>query len=409
MKIQGSVGTVKSSLNVPVSLIVDKVIDERGEDFNLHIELLGYKNEDIERIFFKNIEICRLPENLGIIFPNLRTLSVVECKVKSLHRSDFKGMKKLEEFYFIGNHVLYLPNNLFKETPELQYISFYGNKTEVVGPKLFNKLNSLKYVNLKCNYNYDICFSESKGMSLEDFKMSLLEKYYENYNIAFKLEERNSARKKRIIANPNLIIHKEIGDRLSGWNFSIERIFLKDLDITELPKNLGKYFPNLRTLSVVECDIEKLHKPDFNLMQKLEEFYFIRNQLIFLPNDLFEEAPELQYISFYGNKIEVIGLKVFDALQNLKYIDLQCNKNYDICYDESKGSSFKTFKSAIEEAYNSVKYSILLDESILSYKIDSELELQKMKQLTYTKTVHNNVEKILTSKTLRNFNYNKTM
>lgn len=154
------------------------VVNNIEESDNLNIiaeHLEGYCNDDVKRLFICKLELTRLPQNLGKMFPNLITLSVQTCEVEKLERSDLKGLKKLEELFIVGNNLSTLPNDLFNDTPCLQYISFYGNKIQSIGPNIFDNLLHLKYINLQLNKNYDLCFKENSanGMNLRELKESI--------------------------------------------------------------------------------------------------------------------------------------------------------------------------------------------------------------------------------------------
>jgi Leucine-rich repeat (LRR) protein len=128
-------------------------------------------NECVESITFSNLELQRFPRHLNTFFPNLKTIVISSCGIKTLTKDDLPGLTNLKNLTLNGNEISLLSDDLFEEVPELEAVSFYSNKIEFVGSKIFDKLKKLTYANFKMNASIDACYKKTGcGVTLGELK-----------------------------------------------------------------------------------------------------------------------------------------------------------------------------------------------------------------------------------------------
>jgi Leucine-rich repeat (LRR) protein len=141
-----------------------------------------------------------------------------------------------------------------------------------------------------------------------------------------------------------------IGDHIgSRKNEDVEGISFNNLKIYQIPRNIHRFFSNLKTLTISSCGLKNISKQDFFGLKLLKHLTLNGNLIASLPNNLFENTPVIEAISMYGNKIELIGPNVFDSLKNLKYVNLKMNVNIDVCCKDYNGTSIEQLKTIINE------------------------------------------------------------
>lgn len=128
-------------------------------------------NEDVDEVSFKDINIKRFPRRIDSFFPNLKALTINCCGLKSIKKSDLKGLSRLKQLTFNGNKISSLPDYLFESTPAIETISFYGNRIQFIGLNTLDMLRNLTYANFKMNVNIDVCYkTEGKGVTLQELQ-----------------------------------------------------------------------------------------------------------------------------------------------------------------------------------------------------------------------------------------------
>lgn len=121
--------------------------------------------------------------------------------------------------------------------------------------------------------------------------------------------------------------------------------FEENKQVSYLPVNVHKIFPNLMGLSAAECSIKTLTKENFKNLKKLKELKLRYNQIEIIQNDVFEDLTSLEeldlgenklsFIFFAcsdfsllaGNKINFISsINTFQHLKKLRHVWLRGNK-----------------------------------------------------------------------------------
>lgn len=98
-----------------------------------------------------------------------------------------------------------------------------------------------------------------------------------------------------------------VGNHLSGkTNEDVNCIMFSKIDLSVIPQNLGHFFPNSDTLAIGKCGLRRLRKKDLKGLAKLKMLILDENRIKSLPDDVFEETPQLQVISMVNNQVEHI-------------------------------------------------------------------------------------------------------
>ena len=102
----------------------------------------------IKVLIIHDQDIHYFPKNLPLFFPNLRELTMVNCKLKQITKDDLKGFDKLVSLDLSGNCLRYLPDDLFTHVPQLKIISVKNNN---INMKFLEPLKNLKVLDIKGN------------------------------------------------------------------------------------------------------------------------------------------------------------------------------------------------------------------------------------------------------------------
>lgn len=151
------------------------------------------------------------------------------------------------------------------------------------------------------------------------------------------------------------------GDHVQGkTNKDVETITFANLALGRFPKLLNCFFPNLKVVSVNSCGLKSITKDDLKGLTKLTQLILTGNRITSLPDDLFNFTPNVEVVSFYGNRIRFIGDKIFDQLKHLQYANFKLNSNIDACFKEGEnGVSLHHLKKLIILNCKPVKQDII--------------------------------------------------
>lgn len=153
----------------------------------------------------------------------------------------------------------------------------------------------------------------------------------------FKYEERSEVYK----CNVTKVINWKVGNgvlRTVGehiedrTNENLEAISFRELKIERFPRQLELFFPNLKALTINSCGLQSIQRSDLKGLSQLKQLTLNGNEISSLPDDLFDDTPGIETISFYGNTIRFIGMNTLKALRNLQYANFKMNSNIDDCY-----------------------------------------------------------------------------
>ncbi|CAG9811217.1 unnamed protein product [Chironomus riparius] len=99
----------------------------------------------------------------------------------------------------------------------------------------------------------------------------------------------------------------------------------RDCNCPKVPQGLTKAFPNLKVLSICNSKLKDISKDDMAEYKNLHKFICHKNEVDFLPGELFEGFEDLTYIKFTGNKLGEIEPNLLDELYSLDYVNFNGN------------------------------------------------------------------------------------
>lgn len=84
-----------------------------------------------------------------------------------------------------------------------------------------------------------------------------------------------------------------------------------------IPSGFEAFFENVEAFSVNQSHLKTVTSADLKQFPKLREVWLYTNDLEFLPSNLFEFNPKVEYIVFKNNQISYVGADFFNYLPNL--------------------------------------------------------------------------------------------
>lgn len=97
----------------------------------------------------------------------------------------------------------------------------------------------------------------------------------------------------------------------------VQAVILRNRDMKFVPRDLHKFFPNLRSIDMYNSGVEEISREDLKNLTRLTEMNMRGNFIQVLRNDLFLDNTELQSLNFISNPMRHIDYKVFDPLKQL--------------------------------------------------------------------------------------------
>jgi len=160
-------------------------------------------------------------------------------------------------------------------------------------------------VNIQCNFYNN------------DFNYAVLGKIYR----CFVQNELN-------IISPETAVIDSITGPHQGFNDNDQVIGFhsRGQNIQYIPKNLDKFFKNIKSIDIVYGRVKEIHQSDLKPFPKLVICGFMDNDIEIIENDLFDYNPDLELVSFWNNKILIIGSVVFDKVPKLNWLYLDSNR-----------------------------------------------------------------------------------
>ncbi|XP_070508768.1 leucine-rich repeat-containing protein egg-6-like [Chironomus tepperi] len=151
--------------------------------------------------------------------------------------------------------------------------------------------------------------------------------------------------------------------------------------INYFPRGLEFTFNNLKLIFIKNCNLKEVHQEDLKPFPKLVELHLHVNALEVLEEGLLDFNPQLEYISFFNNKLVHIESNIFNHLCKLKFLYLQSNT----CIDKKAENSISGVKNVIKSAQSQcTKVTSMTD---LMRKIDqqfTDLKMEMRKEITTT-------------------------
>ena len=122
------------------------------------------------------------------------------------------------------------------------------------------------------------------------------------------------------------------GDHLVGNNNDAVRTLSVSGQplLTQIPKDIGKFFKNLQGLEVWGCQLATVSMEDLRPFPDLVVLNIEQNNLFNLPGNLFYHTPNLVWLRCLDNRIQNIGYGLLDDLHRLQFASFSRNDCIDM-------------------------------------------------------------------------------
>lgn len=111
----------------------------------------GKTNEDVQFLYFQNLNMSRLPRDIHKIFPNIEGIEFHNANLSTISADDLKPFPEIKVFSSYFNKIVSLDGDLFKYTPKLKWLLFHASQIKHVGHDLIKDLKDLEFVNFETN------------------------------------------------------------------------------------------------------------------------------------------------------------------------------------------------------------------------------------------------------------------
>lgn len=223
----------------------------RGE----HME--GKSNEDVQFLYFQNLNMSRLPKDIDKIFPNVEGIEFHNANLSTISADDLKPYPKLLVFSSYFNKIGSLDGDTFKYNPKLKWANFHSNQIKHVGHDLLKDLKDLEFVNFEKNPCINTYGDSAK--KIQDINDQLpikcppiiitsSELLRKITNLEEEISELSvvNAKSEKKIGNLRLEIN-ELKDKVTELEKQIEKFNSRSL-VKEMLSEISDYFFNVFTL-----------------------------------------------------------------------------------------------------------------------------------------------------------------
>jgi hypothetical protein len=241
----------------------------------------------VTAIKFERLTVNYFPRGLEKIFPNLSRISINNCGLQDISRSDLICFESLQCLCLNGNE-----NELAK--------------FDLPSEELKQKLNEAVLTNIE-SYLTSSLDNEVQG------------EFYNMHNGGHcTITSAN-------IIKPNTNVTKIIdvwgNDEMTNSSLllNVTEIAFNCAAVHYFPRGLGKILPNLTKMTVDNCGLKEISRSDLIGFENLESLSLRNNELTSLPNDLLVGMLKLKKVDLYGNKIELTSSQILEAVHRKKY------------------------------------------------------------------------------------------
>lgn len=122
-----------------------------------------------------------------------------------------------------------------------------------------------------------------------------------------------------ISGNPAQVTSISGVHELAKSNFDVSGVDFVSIcsQLTEFPKGLSKFFPDIVKIYINSCKFN-LTGSELAEFPKLEDWSFNWSNLEFIPSNFLDFTPNLKFVSFHGDKIKKIDYGFLKKLKSLK-------------------------------------------------------------------------------------------
>lgn len=108
-------------------------------------------------------------------------------------------------------------------------------------------------------------------------------------------------------------------------NFDVESLDVSNQNLTRFPRNVGRFFPNLKLLRLFNASLTMISANDLQPFPNLLIFFVSRNNWMMFDDDLFKFTPKIWEIYFDDCSIRSTGRDLIRWLWNLRLADFRNN------------------------------------------------------------------------------------
>lgn len=279
----------------------------------------GKTNSDVECLYFWYGTMHYLPQGVGNIFKNLKTIVIGNnLDFKVLKQSNFNNLNNLVRLEIQRNEIETFDMDALWNLKNLQKISI--NK---------NLENTFKSIN-KEMFEKNVKLTE---IQLIDIRMESLDEktlFFLNDLKTFSIKSNNV---------------EIIRSRTFEGNTELTKVDLSNNRIKILDDKTFSYLKNLETINIRNNLLIHIGDVMFDGNAKLKHIDLSSNLLQTLPHNLFSNNLLLEYVNFANNQLSII-LTDFSKLVNANFLNL----DYNICISLSYTHDSATESAAINLA-----------------------------------------------------------
>ncbi|CRL08203.1 CLUMA_CG020936, isoform A [Clunio marinus] len=406
------------------------------------------KLKSVKKVSFDNNQIERIPENLSSFFPQLIEISAVNSSIIEIDGNSFIGLRNLKSLDLSGNKLKHIEPETFNGLESLENLDLSYNDMEFLEEDIFNDLKNLKNVNLESNKLHYLhpktlhLLKYLEVINIDNNFLSVLEPSLLKHNVKLKMISLNNNKIESIdpeimkYLNNIEIVSLQNNNCINGTFEQSTMSELKDEIeancVTEKKNEVEKYleleceFDEDADLCSVDdqavdhpsYSIKMLTRPNsFNAnVNHVRNISFQGPNIKYLPYGMFEMFPNIEEISAsnlasisrrnFANLeyLQVLKLKTsnidsdsFENLNDLKYLQLETERQSIDDVNLSDLSSLKTFQLKAEniKTLNPFMLNTLPELVELIIDINSDPESDEIHQLTQNLIINNRKLKLI--------------
>lgn len=108
-------------------------------------------------------------------------------------------------------------------------------------------------------------------------------------------------------------------------NDDVENLNIYEQNLTFVPKNIDKFFKNLKLLGWYNSNLMQLSAVDLRPFPQLLVMIIRFNDLPSIDGDLLKYNTKLRFVSFMGNRVQHIGRDLVANLKDLEWLEFLLN------------------------------------------------------------------------------------
>lgn len=302
----------------------------------------GKGDADVQEVDIICQTIKRIPEYIGITFPNLIALRI-QGQISILTQLNFETFPNIEELYLENNLIFKIDSNTFEVTPKLRVINLERNHLVSLGIATFSMLKNLTHLNLdnneKIHFHADtkeemkslIPAMIESGIVVHDSIQCLYAKVNLNFlghaYTCFGINMKYAMQPKELLWIFFERIFYAFGDHLPEMtNKHVEALKLDHYNLKSFPKDLPNVLPNLKSITIVHSKMKTLYKKSFENFPHLMVVDLSYNELNIIPSGVFAKNPKLIFVDFKENNLHLIPVEIFGKNLEIQFADFYHNE-----------------------------------------------------------------------------------